>query len=312
MLSEHARSKRGDLVLEIDDKLLEAIDQAHRRLVKEEGRGLESAALPSKKEEPREGTPGTRLSPREIQHRLRLGETVAGLAKASGTDEEWIDRFAAPVLAEQARVVERATNMVYKKPRVGPSAVALGQSVAANVFDRGATLSMDEIDEGWGAHMRPEGVWCVTFSFSHKGRRYLAEWDVDASTAQLTARSKLAGDLGYRESGRPMRAPEPAPAPGAGARPAPVKKTVVKRPASKAPGKAAGGKAGASWPVPQTLPGTSTETAPPASTTSSAPAPPAPTTSSSPPAPASPPPPKASSPPPSAAPAPAGAPSGRT
>src|SRR5919106_177535 len=168
LLSEHARSKRGDLVLEIDDKLLDAIDRAHRLRLKEEGRGLESAALPSKRQDFAEGTAGARLTPREIQHRLRMGESVAALAKASGTDEAWIDRFATPVLAEQARLVERATAMVYVKPRVGPSAVPLGQAVAANVFDKGATLTLDELDEGWGAHMRPEGVWCVTFSFSHK------------------------------------------------------------------------------------------------------------------------------------------------
>ena len=30
VLSEHARAKRGDMVLEIDDRLLEAIDKANR------------------------------------------------------------------------------------------------------------------------------------------------------------------------------------------------------------------------------------------------------------------------------------------
>ncbi len=212
LLSEHARSKRGDLVLEIDDRLVEAIERAHRMRVKEEGRGLESAALPTRKEDAFLGVTGGRLTPREIQHRLRLGESVAALARASGTDEAWIDRFAAPVLAEQARVVERATAMSFNKPRVGPSAVPLGQAVAANVFEKGATLTLDEIDEGWGAHMRPEGVWCVTFIFSHKGRRHLAEWDVDTAAHELTARNKLAVELGYRESGRRVRAPEPVPA----------------------------------------------------------------------------------------------------
>ena len=30
VLSEHARAKRGDMVLEIDDRLLEAIEKAHK------------------------------------------------------------------------------------------------------------------------------------------------------------------------------------------------------------------------------------------------------------------------------------------
>ncbi|MGH8992212.1 MAG: septation protein SepH, partial [Acidimicrobiia bacterium] len=265
LLSEHARSKRGDLVLEIDDKLLDAIDRAHRLLIKEEGRGIESAALPSKRLDAFEGTSGARLSPREIQHRLRMGESVAALARSSGTDEAWIDRFAAPVLAEQARVVDRATSMLYTKPRVGPSAVPLGQAVAANVFDKGADLSAEELDEAWVAYMRPEGMWCLSFSFSFKGRRHLAEWDVDVATQELTARNKLAGELGYRESGRRVRAPEVVPAPPAARKRPPVKKTVVKKAAPpKVAGKPAAKPRAGARPVPQTLPGTGSETPSPA------------------------------------------------
>ena len=109
MLSEHARAKRGDMVLEIDDRLLEAIDKAQRLRTTDEGQRLESNALPSKRSEGNgENGVAVRLSPREIQQRLRSGETVAALARSSGTDEAWIRRFAAPVLAEKAIVIDRA------------------------------------------------------------------------------------------------------------------------------------------------------------------------------------------------------------
>src|SRR5256885_2957041 len=49
VLSEHARAKRGDMVLEIDDRLLDAIDKANRLRTHDEGHRLESAALPSKR-----------------------------------------------------------------------------------------------------------------------------------------------------------------------------------------------------------------------------------------------------------------------
>src|SRR5438067_761624 len=99
VLSEHARAKRGDMVLEIDDRLLEAIDKANRLRTRDEGHRLDSAALPSKWEDA-DGDAGVpRLTPREIQQRLRAGETVAALARSSGTDEAWIRRFAVPVLA---------------------------------------------------------------------------------------------------------------------------------------------------------------------------------------------------------------------
>src|SRR5438045_2043284 len=105
VLSEHARAKRGDMVLEIDDRLLEAIDKANRLRTQGEGQRLESAALPSKWDEGNGEAGVARLTPREIQQRLRAGESVAALARSSGTDEAWIRRFATPVLAEQAKVV---------------------------------------------------------------------------------------------------------------------------------------------------------------------------------------------------------------
>src|SRR5687768_10685586 len=123
VLSEHARAKRGDMVLEIDDRLLEAIDKAQRLRTFDEGHRLESAALPSKRVFINgDGTSAPRLTPREIQQRLRSGESIAAMARSSGTDEAWIRRFAAPVLAEQSKVIERARAGTFTKRGVGPSA----------------------------------------------------------------------------------------------------------------------------------------------------------------------------------------------
>src|SRR5256885_4370798 len=102
VLSEHARAKRGDMVLEIDDRLLEAIDKAHRLRTRDEGHRLESAALPTKREVVN-GDGASRLTPREIQQRLRAGESVTALARSPGTGEAWIRRLAAPALAGHAK-----------------------------------------------------------------------------------------------------------------------------------------------------------------------------------------------------------------
>ena len=212
VLSEHPRSKRGDLVLEIDDRLLDAVEKAQRLRARDESHGLESAALPTKRDPgPGDGTPGTRLSPREIQQRLRMGETVASLARSSGVDEDWIERFAAPVMAEKVRLVEKARGLTFHRPKDGPSGVTLGPAVAANVIDKGVALTLPDLESGWGAFMRPEGGWCVSFSFPYRGRRQTAEWDLDLKTGELVARNKLAADLGYREPGKKL--PQPAPAP---------------------------------------------------------------------------------------------------
>ncbi|HEV8625636.1 MAG TPA: septation protein SepH [Acidimicrobiia bacterium] len=216
VLSEHARAKRGDMVLEIDDRLLEAIDKAQRLRTWDEGQRLESNALPTKREvvNGESGVAG-RPTPREIQQRLRAGETVSALARSSGTDEAWIRRFAAPVLAEKAIVIERARSGTFTKRGVGPSAAALGPAVAANVIDRGVPLTLPDLEAGWGAYQHPEGGWHVTFTFPLRGRRQTAEWEIDPVTGGLTARNRLASDLGWRESGKKLPQPKPAKAPAA-------------------------------------------------------------------------------------------------
>jgi hypothetical protein len=221
VLSEHARAKRGDMVLEIDDRLLEAIDKAQRLRTTDEGQRLESNALPSKRSEANgENGDAVRLSPREIQQRLRSGETVAALARSSGTDEAWIRRFAAPVLAEKAIVIDRARTATFNKRGVGASAAALGPAVAANVIDKGVPLTLPDLEAGWGAFQHPEGGWHVTFTFPLRGRRQTAEWEVDPVTGDLTARNKLGLELAWRESGKKLPQPKP------------VKAQVAKKPAT--------------------------------------------------------------------------------
>jgi len=235
VLSEHARSKRGDLVLEIDERLVEAVEKAQRLRARDEGHSLESNALPTKRDSmPGDGTAATRLSPREIQQRLRMGETVAALAKSSGVDEAWIERFAPPVLAEQARIVERARGLTFTKGRLGASGVTLGPAVAANVIEKGVPLTLPEIEAGWAAYQRHDGTWCVSFSFSYRGRRQSAEWDLDPATKELAARNKLATDLAYREAGKKL--PQPAATPPVPA-PAPAARAPARAPAKPAKAK---------------------------------------------------------------------------
>jgi len=241
VLSEHARAKHGDMVLEIDDRLLEAINKAHRLRTQEEGHRLESAALPSRRETANGEEAAPRLTPREIQQRLRAGESVAALARSSGTDEAWIRRFAAPVLAEQAKVVERARSLTFAKRGVGRSGAALGPAVAANVIARGVPFTLPEFEAGWGAYQHPEGGWHVTFTLPVRGRRQTAEWELDVAFGELTARNKLASELAWRESGRkPVpRKPAKAPAPRrAAVQPLPLPEEAPP-PAGSAPGRKA-------------------------------------------------------------------------
>jgi hypothetical protein len=240
VLSEHARAKRGDMVLEIDDRLIEAIEKAQRLRTFDDGERLESNALPSKRDVvDGDGDVVTRLTPREIQQRLRAGESITALARSSGTEEAWIRRFAAPVLAEQGKLIAQARSLTFTKRGVGPSGAPLGPAVAANVIDRGVPLTLPELEAGWGAYQRPEGGWHVTFTFPLRGRRQTAEWELDVATGELTARNKLASELGWRETGRKLPQPKPVKAPAAKRAPAKKPERAAPEPAEAAPAEAA-------------------------------------------------------------------------
>jgi hypothetical protein len=127
------------------------------------------------------------------------------VAERAGVDEDWVIRFAAPVLAEQARVVDSSLPLVFSTARRGSSAHGLGQSVRWNLADRGVLLDDDAFLSGWSAFQLTPGRWVVRFEYSSRGRGQVAEWEVDLGAGELVARNKLARELGLVEPGAKSR-----------------------------------------------------------------------------------------------------------
>ncbi|MGQ0745151.1 MAG: septation protein SepH [Acidimicrobiales bacterium] len=194
-------SKSGGFVVDIDPHLVRALVFAART------QGLVPEGLvPSPPGSPAGGSdgPGSRgsLSPREIQARLRAGRSIEQVATEGGVDQEWVSRFAVPILAEQAQVVELARTLVYAKPRAGDSSQDLADSVVWNLSDRGIWFSDDEVEHSWSAYQLHDAVWMVRFAFKARGRQQEALWELDVPARRLVARNRLAGELGFVEQGR--------------------------------------------------------------------------------------------------------------
>lgn len=151
-------------------------------------------------------TPATRaessLTPREMQARLRAGQTIEEVAAEAGVGTEWVGRFAVPILAEQAKLVELALTLTYSKPRLGESSQPLAASVGWNLADRGIFLPEDRFDAGWSAFHLHDSVWIVRFRYHSRGRPQDAAWELDVPSGHLSARDRLASELGYIEKGR--------------------------------------------------------------------------------------------------------------
>lgn len=155
----------------------------------------------------------SKLTPRQVQTLLRSGRTVNEIAEEAGMSEEWVGRFAAPVLAEQARVIERATGLAYIRPKIGPSTQALGESVIWNLAERGIILSGEAIEDAWTSFQQPDGGWVVRVAYLAERRRQHADWTIDMGKGVLKAVNRLANELGFVEAGRRRPAALPPPAP---------------------------------------------------------------------------------------------------
>jgi hypothetical protein len=204
IFSARRGSKSGSFVVSINDGLLATIEDA-RRLREGEPESTVDGEDARRRQTGRMPRPESTLSPREIQARLRAGSTITEVAKAAGVDDEWVSRFAVPILAEQHQVVERARQYVYSKARLGSSAQPLGTSVLWNLVDRGLRMTERAFASAWRAWNLQGAVWVVQFTYVSRQRSQSAEWEVDLREGTLHARNRLAADLGYVEPGRRRR-----------------------------------------------------------------------------------------------------------
>jgi hypothetical protein len=115
------------------------------------------------------------LRPKEIQDRIRAGETADEIADAAGIPPDKIRRFEGPILAErqyQAEQARRATIPGHSDSGPGPR---LGDIVAERLTRAGANAETVE----WDSRKRPDGNWQVHLAFSIGGRVGRAEWLYD-------------------------------------------------------------------------------------------------------------------------------------
>ena len=164
------------------------------------------------------------LRPRDIQTRIRAGETPESVAHAAGTSVEKIMPFAAPVMAERAHVAERAQLASVRRRATESGARTLGEAVNAH-------LRAHNVDPGaveWDAWRREDGRWTLTAlydvagrtgtgTFSHDPRGNFvtvddddARWLVGDGTPAAASAEPAADDLAAARQRRLSSVDEPA------------------------------------------------------------------------------------------------------
>lgn len=157
----------------------------------------------------------SQLRPREIQARIRAGETAEEVAAAAGVPVEKVRRYEGPVLGEREHVAFQARSATVRRSGTaeGP-APRLGELIASRLEPGGVDLDV----VGWDAWRRDDGRWLVRVTYPLGKRQRAALWLYDPSRrVALPADDDAQAFVEGRRPGDPVQS-EPADAGAGGGR----------------------------------------------------------------------------------------------
>jgi hypothetical protein len=123
------------------------------------------------------------LRPRDIQARIRAGDSPETVAAAAKTTVDRIMGFATPVLAERAHIAERAQqSSVRRKAGEGPARL-LGDAVSDRLRER----NIDPETVEWDSWRRDDGRWMLVADYRSGENPHHAEFIFDVPGRYVVA-----------------------------------------------------------------------------------------------------------------------------
>jgi hypothetical protein len=112
------------------------------------------------------------LSPRDIQARIRSGESAEDVARVAGVPVDRVLRYAGPVLQERAMLAQHARRTRLK---TSDSGAPLAEVVDARLAQHG----IDTEKISWDAFRREDGTWRIVATWPSGKATAQAMWDLD-------------------------------------------------------------------------------------------------------------------------------------
>jgi hypothetical protein len=148
------------------------------------------------------------LRPRDIQARIRAGESAEDVATAAQTTVDAIMGFAGPVLAERAHVAQTALKASVRRRSGESSSAGTSLGEAAELFFGDHSLHDEDVE--WDAWRRPDGRWALVATYAIEGQPRTAEFSHDLPGRYVVAENDeariLTGELREPDSRRPAGA----------------------------------------------------------------------------------------------------------
>ena len=151
------------------------------------------------------------LTPREIQSRIRAGESVDDVARAAGVGMTDLEGFAGPVMAEREHMTELARTAQARRDS-GPTPQPLEQFIDATLKRKtGIHYARAKRSVSWDAFRledQPDRHWTVRIGFRTDDQDHEAHFDFDPRGRYVTA---MDDDARWLIDDQPQQA-EPGPA----------------------------------------------------------------------------------------------------
>ena len=141
------------------------------------------------------------LTPREIQTRIRRGESVNDIAHTENVDAQWVSKYAGPVLAERAHMARRASETFIRRNGTEEMLVTL---VERQLGQSG----IETFDLIWDAWRRDDTRWNVTVCWPSGAGQGVANWIFDGATLAIVALDDSARWI-FDELATPAKVEEP-------------------------------------------------------------------------------------------------------
>ena len=132
------------------------------------------------------------MRPRDIQSRIRAGESPEAVAAVAQMTVDRVMAYAGPVLAEREHVCQQARRSGLRRKHASGPGRLLGDAVDEHLRGRG----LDPHAAGWDSWRRDDGRWSVTVAASRSGEPATFLFDVPGRyvVAHDDAARRLVGD----------------------------------------------------------------------------------------------------------------------
>jgi hypothetical protein len=127
------------------------------------------------------------MSVKEIQRRLRAGETMDAIARDGHISVEKVERFAGPILQERIYILDQAFAVVLRKESARDQ-----ETFFDIVISRLAPMGVDSDSLSWNSWRIDDGTWTIDLSYPNRDGHGSATWNFDLNRRSITATNENA------------------------------------------------------------------------------------------------------------------------